>query len=97
MLERIFVEIYHPANRTTQSAPKVHSIWKIKFPSDNTKYSYDLMSWTGSKDTRQQLDLTFPSKEKAIAFAKKQNWEYTVIQNHKKKIYSKSYANNFIS
>lgn len=95
MLERVFVRIYQPIKSSTQSGFKKYDVWKIKFRNDLTKYTYNLMSWTGSRDTRQQLDLTFPSKEAAIAFVNKKNWSYEILETKTKKIVAKSYSHNF--
>jgi len=95
MLERVFVRIYQPIKSSTQSGVKKYDKWKIAFRNDSTKYTYNLMSWTGSSDTRQQLDLTFPSKESAIAFVKKKNWSYEILEPKAKNIVKKSYDANF--
>ncbi len=97
MLENLRVTIYSPAKTAMQSGTAKTNIWKIKFPADKTKYLYNLMSWPGSKDTKQQLDLEFPTKEQAIHFAEKNNWKYRVLNPQTKKILPKSYASNFTS
>ena len=79
-----------------QSATK-SKLWYIKFPTDQTKFNYDLMNWTGSKDTKQQLALNFTTKEQAINFAEKNNWKYIIKEPKGKIIKAKSYADNFTS
>ena len=74
---------------------KKYQQWKIKFPTDTSKYTYNLTGWTGSRNTRQQLNLTFSSQEQAISFAQKKNWKYKVILPKQRKIIAKSYATNF--
>ena len=71
--------------------------WKMKFINLNSKYHYDLMQWTGSEDMNPELNLSFDSKDSAIAFAQKKHWEYKVDSAHTKNIIHKSYSDNFVS
>lgn len=95
MLDRVFVRIYQPVKPTTQSGYKKYDVWKVKFRNDATKEIYNLMSWIGSSDTNQQLELTFPSKASALAFVHKKNWSYEILTQQPKRIKAKSYAHNF--
>ena len=54
------------------------------------------MGWESSTDTLAEVILKFPSKEKAIEYAKKNNILFTVIEPKKKKFVIKSYADNFL-
>jgi len=97
MLENIEVIIYKAAKNAMQSGVKKGKCWKIQFPADQTKYQYDLMNWTGSADTRQQLNLAFETKGQAVQFVEKNNWKYQVIEPLNKKVKPKAYADNFTS
>ena len=55
-----------------------------------------LMGWESSTDTLSEVKLEFSSKENAISYAKKNKLSYEIIENEKKKIVKKSYADNFI-
>ena len=55
-----------------------------------------LMGWESSIDTLSEVKLEFSSKENAISYAKKNKLSYEIIENGKKKIVKKSYADNFI-
>ena len=46
--------------------------------------------------TLQEVTLKFPTKEKAIEYAKKNDISYKVIEPNKKKFVIKSYADNFL-
>ncbi|MFZ8865320.1 MAG: NADH dehydrogenase ubiquinone Fe-S protein 4 [Rickettsiales bacterium] len=96
MLQNINVIIYTPSKTAMQSATK-KSLWYIKFPPDQTKFNYELMNWTGSKDTKQQLSISFASKEQAINFAEKNNWKYQIKEPKVKIVKAKSYADNFVN
>ena len=65
--------------------------FEIKDPSINP-----LMGWETSTDTLEEVILKFPSKEKAIDYAKKNNISYKVVDPNKKNFVIKSYADNFI-
>jgi hypothetical protein len=54
------------------------------------------MGWETSTDTLSEVLLKFPTKEKAIEYAKKNNISYSVIEPKKKKFVIKSYADNFL-
>ena len=54
------------------------------------------MGWETSTDTLEEVILKFPSKEKAIEYAKKNNISYNVIEPNKKEFVIKSYADNFL-
>src|SRR5690606_4476272 len=55
-----------------------------------------LMGWIGSDDTLQQVRLNFPTKESALAFARKQGWSWTVVEPQRPRLLLKSYAQNFL-
>jgi hypothetical protein len=55
-----------------------------------------LCGWLGSDDTEQQVQLHFPTKEAAIAYAKRRGIEYRVYEPHERVVRPKSYAENFI-
>ena len=54
------------------------------------------MGWESSTDTLEEVVLKFPSKEKAIEYAEKNNISYNVIEPNKKEFVIKSYADNFL-
>jgi hypothetical protein len=54
------------------------------------------MGWESSRDTMSEVKLTFPEKEQAINFAKKNGINYYVVEPGKQKIIKKSYSDNFL-
>jgi hypothetical protein len=54
-----------------------------------------LMGWTSSRNTMEQVDLRFETREEAIAYAEKQGWLYNVEEPHERDIRPKAYADNF--
>jgi hypothetical protein len=89
------VRIYCPARSVMQAGRARTKKWVLEFEPRYATEIEPLMGWTSSRDTLQQVKLTFPSKERAVAFAERQGWPYTVIEPHEPKIRPKSYADNF--
>jgi hypothetical protein len=52
--------------------------WTLRFERCSAPYIEPLMGWTGDDDTLSQVELSFPSAEAAIAYARRQGLQYTV-------------------
>jgi hypothetical protein len=64
--------------------------------SEPTRKEVDpLMGWTASRDTMQQVQLSFATLDEAKAYAEKQGWHYTVELPRERTIRAKAYADNF--
>jgi hypothetical protein len=87
--------IYKPTRSAMQSGIRNTKHWKIKFHDDGSRYIDPLMGWTASRDMLQEVHLKFDNKEEAIAFAKKNNIQYEVLESKSKNILPKAYADNF--
>ena len=88
-------KIYKPTKTAMQSVLRNTSKWLLEFDTQNTGVN-PLMGWETSTDTLEEVVLKFPSKEKAIEYAKRNNISYNVIEPNKKKFVIKSYADNFL-
>ncbi|MAB15415.1 MAG: ETC complex I subunit [Parvibaculum sp.] len=69
--------------------------WVLDFEPSARRQVEPLMGWTSSPDTRQQLRLSFETKEEAVAYAEKHGLAYRVFEPHSAKAPAKSYAENF--
>jgi len=78
-----------------QSGYGKYNKWIIEFETKNTGFN-PLMGWESSDDTLSELKLEFSTKDLAIAYAKKNKINYTVIDPQKRKTVKKSYADNFL-
>ncbi len=89
------IRIYQAAKNAMQSAKSKNKIWKIAFIQQSSNFIDPLMGWVGTKDTNQQLKIGFDSKESAIKYAQKHNYDYEIIDEKQRNIVPKSYAANF--
>ena len=69
--------------------------WVLEYEPRSAKETDPLMGWVGSADTRSQVRLRFPSKEEAVAFAKKNGMNSRVQEPKSRRIRPKSYSENF--
>jgi ETC complex I subunit conserved region len=88
--------IYRPAKTATQSGRAKTREWVLEMEPKSPKEADPLCGWIGSDDTEQQIRIDFPTKEAAVAFAKREGLEYRVYDPHKRIVRPKSYAENFI-
>ncbi len=89
------VRIYQPAKTAMQSGRAKTKAWKLEYEPSASQYVEPLMGWVGQRDTQQQLNLTFDTKEAAILYAEDNGLDYRVIEPKTRKIRPKSYASNF--
>ena len=68
--------------------------WLLEFETRESSIS-PLMGWESSDDTLGEIKLEFPTKEKAIQYAKQNNIQFKIIEPQKKQFVIKSYADNF--
>ena len=88
-------KIYIPAKTATQSGRGKLKDWILEFTTKDPSIN-PLMGWETSTDTLEEVVLKFPSKEKAIEYAERNNILYNVIEPKKKEFVIKSYADNFL-
>lgn len=69
--------------------------WCLEFNPADPQRADPLMGWAGSRDTRRQLNLVFPTLEAAKAYADKNAITYTVIPAAPKVLKIQAYADNF--
>jgi hypothetical protein len=52
--------------------------WILSFERRTAPFIEPLMGWTGGEDTMAQVNLSFPTREAAVAFAERQGLNYRV-------------------
>ncbi len=87
--------IYQPAKTATSSGRAKSGYWLLEMEPLMRKSIDPLCGWSGSGDTQQQVQLRFPTKEAAIAYAKRNGLDVSLSPAKKRKVRPKSYADNF--
>lgn len=90
------VRIYRPAKTAMQSGKANTQAWVLEYEPAAPKKADNLMGWLGSTDTAQQVRLKFPTKDDAVAYAKRKGLDFQVIEpaTHKP-VPPKNYSDNF--
>ena len=78
-----------------QSGMRNTKNWILEFDTHNTGIN-QLMGWETSIDTMSEVRLEFKTREQAIKYAKKNNFDYYIIEPKKRKLIKKSYSDNFL-
>ena len=87
--------IYKPAQTAMQSGPARAKEWVLEYEPEAAREIDPLMGWTASRDMRQQLRLTFDTKEEAIAYAVRGGIAYILSEPTPRRPVRKAYADNF--
>ncbi|HEX2135579.1 MAG TPA: ETC complex I subunit [Microvirga sp.] len=87
--------IFKQSKASNQSGMARTKTWLLVFEQDKPREIEPLMGWTASGDTRQQVRLSFDTKEEAIAYAEREGIPYRVEEPHEVKRRPMSYADNF--
>jgi hypothetical protein len=87
-------QIFRPAKNAMQSGPRTPK-WVLGYEPATPRRPEALMGWTRADDTLNEVRLHFETMEEAVAFATKNNLDYTVIQPQDSTEKPKSYADNF--
>ena len=76
-------KIYIPTKTATQSGRGKLKNWVLEFETKDSSIN-PLMGWESSTDTLEEVVLKFPTKEKAIDYAKRNNISFTIVEPKKK-------------
>ncbi len=89
------VQIYRPAKTAMQSGRAASRLWVLEFEPEEGNSIEPLMGWISSADVRGQVRIRFPSRDAAVAFAKKGGYAYQVREPAERRPRPKRYADNF--
>jgi len=87
--------IYQQAKSAMQSGKARVDEWVLEFEQSEARRADPLMGWTGSGDTQAQVQLKFPSKDAAKAYADKYGITTRVHATPPKSLHLQAYADNF--
>jgi hypothetical protein len=68
--------IYRPVRSAMTSGKARTKKWVLRFDRRTAPFIEPLMGWTGGDDTLTQVELTFPTREAAVAYAQRQGLAY---------------------
>jgi hypothetical protein len=87
--------IYRPAKTAMQSGQAKTKDWVLDFEPEQPRMVEPLMGWTSSGDMRQQVRLSFASKEEAVAYCESRGIAYQVFEAKPAPRRAMSYSDNF--
>lgn len=89
------VRIYQPSKSAMQSGRAKAQGWMMEYELKTARHPENLMGWTASDDTLNQVRLSFPTMDEAVAYAQKKGWGYTVQPAHQRIVRPRNYVDNF--
>ncbi|KOF12607.1 NADH dehydrogenase [Ensifer adhaerens] len=75
------VRIFRPSRSVMTSARVSERPWLLVFERQAPPIIDYLMGYTGGSDTLSQVELTFPTRDAAMAYAEGQKLNYTVVDD----------------
>ena len=87
--------IYRPSKNAMQSGRAPTNEWLLTYEVATPRVPDPLMGWSSAGDTLNEVNLRFATLDEAVAFAKKNAMDYSVIEPQDPKFRPKSYADNF--
>lgn len=93
----MFARIYKPARNAMQSGQAKTHEWLLEFTPSSAKVLDPLMGWTGSDDTKHQVQLRFETREAAEAYAESHGIAYRVFEPQPRRpiLRTNGYGDNF--
>ena len=81
--------------KSTQSGKARAGQWVLEFERREAQQPDPLTGWNGSGDTDPQVQIAFPTKEDAIAYAERHRIDYHVVPAAPVRLKIQAYADNF--
>jgi hypothetical protein len=88
-------KIYKPAKNAMQSGRAGTARWVLEYELETPRRPDHLMGWTSANDTLNQVRMRFESREAAVAFAESKGFDFTIAEDHARRIKPRSYLDNF--
>ncbi len=87
--------IYQPTKTAMQSGRARTRRWVLQFDAEAAREVEPLMGWTASADMRQQVHLSFATKDEAMAYAERHHIPFRTDDPQPRRLHLKTYADNF--
>ncbi|MDF1778997.1 MAG: ETC complex I subunit [Rhizobiaceae bacterium] len=88
-------KIYRPARTAMQSGKAKTHQWILEHDQEVARTIDPIMGYTSSSDMKQQVRLSFDTREDAISYAERNGIAYRVIEPHEPKRNRLVYSDNF--
>jgi hypothetical protein len=86
--------IYKPSKSATQSGRKAGA-WLLEYERESKQAPEPVMGWTASGDTLNQVCLEFPTRDDAVAYARRKGWDFSAAEEHVRIVTPRNYVDNF--
>jgi hypothetical protein len=87
--------IYKPAKNAMQSGKAKTREWQLEYEPEQPRTVEPLMGWTSSGDMKQQLTLSFDTKDEAVAYCEREGIPYHVLEPAEAVRRIAAYSDNF--
>lgn len=87
--------IFRPAKTAMQSGRGKTGRWVLVWDAEAPRAVEPLMGYTSSADMKQEVRLTFATREEAVAYAERNGIPYEVDAEHERARRLMSYSDNF--
>jgi hypothetical protein len=87
--------IYRPTRTAMQSGSAKTKHWVLEHDQSEARGVEPLMGWTSSADMRQQVRLSFDTRDEAVAYAMREGLTFRVEEPKTSRPRSMSYSDNF--
>lgn len=87
--------IFKPAKTAMQSGSANTKDWLLEFEPEEPRTVEPLMGWTSSGDMRQQVRLSFETKDEAVAYCERDGIAYQLFEPKPVQRRIASYSDNF--
>jgi hypothetical protein len=87
--------IFQRPKNAMQSGKALTDTWTLEFVPAEAKLPDPLMGWAGSGDMNQQVQLRFPDRNAAVAYAARYGIEAQVHATPPRRLKIQAYADNF--
>jgi hypothetical protein len=87
--------IFKPARTAMQSGTANTKQWVLEYEPEQPREIEPLMGWTASGDMKQQLRLSFGTKEEAVGYCEKRGTPFQLFEPHNPTRRKIAYADNF--
>ena len=88
-------KIYRPAKTAMQSGKAKTHRWVLEYDPEVARTIDPIMGYTSSSDMKQQIRLSFETREEAVSYAERKGIAFRVIEPHDPKRRRVAYADNF--